>query len=108
MKKLPLATEYRILLDILVMGHEADLGYVRSELQKLDSGTDMEQAKPKSQDKVTSKPPKHSCTAEIIAELERLPVMRKGLHTPQKELDIILADTVRQRIAKLKAKETQL
>lgn len=34
--------------------------------------TDMEQAKPKSQDKVTAKPPKHSCTAEIIAELERV------------------------------------
>ena len=38
-----------------------------------------------------------------IKELEMLPVMRQGLHTPQKELDIILVDTVNQRISKLQA-----
>lgn len=37
-----------------------------------------------------------------IRELEMLPVMRKGLHTSQKELDIILVDTVKQRIKALK------
>lgn len=40
-----------------------------------------------------------------IRELEMLPIMRNGLHTPQKELDIILVDTVRQRIATLQSKD---
>lgn len=37
-----------------------------------------------------------------IKELEMLPIMRKALHTPQKDLDIILVDTVNNRIKQLK------
>lgn len=46
--------------------------WIKESFEAYGQVTDMEQAKPKSQDKVNSEPPNHSCTAEIIAELERV------------------------------------
>lgn len=40
-------------------------------------------------------------TEARIDELQMLPVMRKGLHTLEGEIDIILLDTVKQRIKRL-------
>lgn len=58
------------------------------------------------------KPPKHSCTAEIIAELERLEELAVTHLTPinLKEIDAVRLYHIHDRIAelKLKAKETQL
>lgn len=82
----------------------SDETYDKAEAQVID----MELDQPTPTSSGDSKPPKHSCTAEIIAELERLKEIHRevvywGDGSPS-DLDNYLSD----RQAELKAKETQL
>lgn len=99
------STNVGIKMDSETIGILICLSCGAEELINLDKGNGMELDQPTPTSAGDSKPPEHSCTAEIIAELEEL---RLRIQPPRNDPETEFYRYLVKRVEQLKAKETQL